>query len=84
MAYTKCAADWKQVSASKEEEAEAMFLPASLFAYENCSSAGPVMLHKSKLMAEHILKDGFVSHSEPVFVVAPDKDTFHHYAVDTK
>ncbi|CAE7275539.1 unnamed protein product [Symbiodinium sp. CCMP2592] len=74
VAYTKCAADWKQVSISREDEAQPMFLPASLFAYDNCSTAGPVMLHKSKLMAEHILKDGFVSHSEPLFVLPPDKD----------
>ena len=74
--YTRGSAAWKQVIASREEEAETMFLPASLFAYENCSTAGPVMLHKSKLMAEHILKDGFVTHSEPLFVLPPSPDTF--------
>ncbi|OLP74068.1 hypothetical protein AK812_SmicGene46500 [Symbiodinium microadriaticum] len=75
--YTRGSAAWKQVIASREEEAETMFLPASLFAYENCSTAGPVMLHKSKLMAEHILKDGFVTHSEPLFVLPPRVYIFH-------
>ena len=66
--------DWQQGKRGEEDTMRSMFLHPGVFAFENCSQAGPVMLHKSKKLAEHILKDGLITHSEPIFVMKPSDE----------
>ena len=64
--------DWQQAKLGEEDRAGVMYIRPWHFAYQRgCSKTGPVMLHKAKIMAEHVLADGLVTHSEPLFVQKP-------------
>ena len=67
----------EQVTCRKnpEEQVGPMALHLSKFAFDEkvCSRNGPVQLHKSLTLLDHISKDGFVSSLEPVLARKPQE-----------